>query len=912
MNRRLLMLTACLAALGCTLKPPTTTKPGVAAEGVVRNGIKTTIVKRPSPVPDTFFGQGNGGGLVSNSGSTVISNNGSSLVGVVKAPSTLISNNGGSIISDNGMGYRLLAASEVPVANLDVMLVTADGTPVTDAKGVVITTKTDAQGKYKLPFSGSTANLVVRVALPNQKGSLLAFVSKREAAGDRTVDIDFKSTLVMGYILGQYVKGDQAILEKLPEDVETETRAKMASAIEKSTAAPPSALTSEQIGKTVDALRREDSTIDAQMEKVKRILLVGLSDQGAGLPAMSVETDAVPLAISPAGEVFYGGYNTRRVWRKDAQGLLRPYAGNGSGPTPAQTTGLSAAQDAPGDGGAATSAPIYPGALAFDPAGNLYIGDPMLKRVRKVDATGVITTAAASADWAALKAVAIARDGSLLVATSLTLDRVASDKTITRLAGSTRGVPTAGAASSLRFRGISDLAVDPASGDVLVLDESGLLIRLSGETATIEAGKGAPGFSGDGGPATQGAFSGTGGIAFAPDGAIMMADLGNRRLRRIMNGTLSTVAGTGGFGFGGDGGAATSAAMVNPRSLRIAPNGDVYTADIGFVRQLKNGTLSTVIGQIREAGAQPLDKVQLRNPKGLWYDAAAHAILVAELWRVRKWDLATDTVETITSAGLSGGAFQEGGAPTASTLFNFYGLAMGPDGALTMLADDVGFKRRLLRQQGGKLVTLVGNGDDKSLFGLLLQLDAPAVEAAVPTESWPVAVKGEQAFYSIYMASMGKAIIGAVTPGGDLTELTRVASGTQLGGLAVSPDGESLFIGALSCLYRYDFATKAVTEVAKDGGPSTPEALGLPSGFAWDAAGNMYFADFATSRVRRLDKATGTIRLIAGAGAPLLNGSGVDESLVSPWGVAIDRDGNLYVSDMGANQIKKIPASKLP
>jgi sugar lactone lactonase YvrE len=911
MNRRVILIAACLTAFGCTLKPPTATKPGAVAEGVVRNGLKPTIVKRPSPVPDTFFGQG--GGLVSNSGSTVVSNNGSSLVGVVRAPSTLISNNGGSIISDNGLGYRVLATSEVPVSGLDVILVTADGTPVTDAKGVVITTKTDAQGKYKLPFSGSTANLVVRVALPNQKGSLLAFVSKRSATGDRTVDIDFKSTLVMGYILGQYVKGDQQILEKLPEDVETETRAKMAAAIEKSTEAPPTALTSAQIGLAVDALRAQDPGIDAQMEKVKRILLVGLSDQGAGLPATSVETDAVPLAISPAGEVFYGGSNTRRVWRKDAQGLLRPYAGNGSGPTPADVSGLGATQSAPGDGGAATNAPLYPGALAFDKDGNLYIGDMMLKRVRKVDPAGIITTAAAHADWVALRGLAIAQDGGLLVATSYGIDHVAADKTITRLAGGTRGVPAAGATSALRFRGIHDIAVDPANGDVLVLDESGVLVRIAGATATIEAGKGTPGFSGDGGPATQGAFSGTGGIAFTPDGAILMADLGNRRIRRIQGGTLSTVAGSGAFGFGGDGGTAMQAGMVNPRSVRVAPNGDAYTADIGFVRRLANGTLSTVIGQIREAGAQPLDKVQLRNPKGLWYDAQAHAILVAELWRVRKWNLATDMVETVTSAGLSGAAFQEGGAPTASTLFNFYGLTMGSDGALTMLADDVTFKRRLLRQQGGTLVTLAGNGTDKSLAGVLLQLDAPAADAAVQGESWPVAVKGEQAFYSIFLgASQGKAIIAAVTPGGNLTELTRVASATQLGGLAVSPDGESLFIGALGLLYRYDFATKQVTEVARDGGSNTPEAMGLPSGFAWDAAGNMYFADFATSRVRRLDKATGTIRLIAGAGAPLLGGTGVDDSLVSPWGVALDKDGHLYVSDMGANQIKKIPASKLP
>ena len=64
--------------------------------------------------------------------------------------------------------------------------------------------------------------------------------------------------------------------------------------------------------------------------------------------------------------------------------------------------------------------------------------------------------------------------------------------------------------------------------------------------------------------------------------------------------------------------------------------------------------------------------------------------------------------------------------------------------------------------------------------------------------------------------------------------------------------------------------------------------------------------------MRRIDKATGAITPIAGKGAPLLNQDAVDESLAAPWGVALDAAGNLYVSDMGANQIKKIPAAKLP
>lgn len=912
MHRRMIFVAACTAALGCTLKAPTTTpKPSNSAEGVVRGGIKGTIVKAPSPVPDAFFGR-SGGGLVSNNAGNIVSNNGSSLVGVVKAPAGLISNNGSTVISNNGAGYHLLATSQVPVAGVEVLLVSADGTPATDAKGQVISAKTDARGQYKLPFSGSTANLVVRVALPAQKGSLLAFVAKGEKSGDRTVDVDLDSTYVMGYILGQYVKGDQKVLEKLPGDVEAETRAKMAQALDKSTAAPPTALTSDQIAQAVNDLRAQDTTIDAQMEKVKRILLVGLSDQGAGQPALSVETDAVGLAVSPTGEIFYAGLNTARVWRRDAQGLLRPYAGNGTG-VPSAAMTLAPDQPAPGDGGPATATAIYPAAIAFDKAGTLYIGDAMMKRVRKVDATGTITTLAGQADWKDLAALAVAPDGAVLVATKTALDRIAPDKTITRLAGgTTAGTPTAGATSALRFKGISDLAIDPTQGDILALDASGLIVRIAGATATIEAGTGTPGFGGDNGPAASAAFSGTGGLDFGADGALWMADLGNRRLRRIQSGTITTLAGDGSLGFKGDAGPAAQAGMVNPRSVCVAPDGAVYTADAGYVRKLANGTLTTVVGQLTDPGPQPLAKIQLRNPKSLWYDAATNALLISELWRVRRWNLATDTVETITSAGLTGAAYTDGCAATAPTLFNFYGLAQSPDGSMTFTADDAKFQRRMVRQKDGKLTTLAGDGTDTSLFGLLLALDAPAKEIALQSDAWPVAVKGDKAYYGLFMTGMSKAIVAEVTPGGAVTELTRVPSAVNLTGLAVSPDGASLYIGALSRIDRYDFATQQVTTIATDGGPASPDALGIPSGFAWDARGNVYFADYAAGRVRRIDKATGAIIPIAGKGTPLLNQDSVDDSLAAPWGVALDKAGNLYISDLGANQIKKIPADKLP
>lgn len=909
-------MAACLAALGCTLRPPgAALKPaGAGAEGTLRDGgAKATVGKAPSPVPDAFFGRGQGG-LVSNNGGTIVSNNGGSLVGVVRAPASLISNSGGTIISNGAGGYRVAAAeAQVIVSGAEVMLVTAAGVPVTDAKGAVLTAKTDAQGRYKLPFSGASANLVARVALPDQKGSLLAFVAKRETKGERTVDVSFQSTLVMGYIMGQYVKGDQAILEKLPEDVEGETRQKMTRAVETGTLTTPAALTSDSIGQAVDSLRRQDPAIDQQMELVKRLLLVGLADQGAGRPALSVETDAVALAISPAGELFYGGLNTARVWRQDAQGLLRPFAGHGKRATPAEELAATPGAPAPGDGGPASTAAIYPSALAFDKPGNLYIGDSSLKRVRRVDAQGVITTVAAHADWKDLKAIALAPDGTLYVATKLAIDKVSATGAVTRLAGGARGVPAAGPLASLRFDAIADLVVEPATGDLLVMDEIGYVIRLSGETAILVAGNGRDGFGGDGGAAASATFSGTGGIDVAPDGAIVMADLGNRRIRRIADGTITTVAGNGSFGFKGDGGAATQAGMVNPRSLRVGPDGAFYTADTGFVRRVKDGTIATVIGQTSEAGATPADQIQLRNPKGLWYDPAGHAIYVAELWRMRRWNLQTNMVETVVGAGLSGQPFSEGGAPTASTLFNFYGMAKGPDGALTYLAEDTNFRRRLLRAQDGKQVTLAGTSDECDMFSLLLQFDLPAVDTCIPSGSYPVAVRGDKAYYGIHLGEFGqnKAVILEVTPGGKVVERCRVDSATMALGLAVSPDESSLYIGASGRIYRHDFESKQTTELARDGGQGTPNALGLTTSFAWDAQGRVYFADFVTGRVRRFN-ADGTITAIAGKDAPLLNQSTVDGGLVSPWGLAFDRDGNLYVSDMGANQIKKIPAAQLP
>ncbi|MFN3429272.1 MAG: NHL repeat-containing protein [Candidatus Sericytochromatia bacterium] len=553
-----------------------------------------------------------------------------------------------------------------------------------------------------------------------------------------------------------------------------------------------------------------------------------------------------------------------------------------------------------GDGEAAVGAKMkFPSGLAYDAKGNLYVADAYFKRVRKIDTTGAISTLVAHADWDSLGGLVVAPDGTIYTSTKTAIYKIATDKTVTQVAGGPAGTPATGPVSSVRFSGITDLTMDPVKGYLYALDASRVIVEIKGTDAVLLGG----------------AFSGVGGIDFQPDGSLMMADAVNRKIFLLKDWIKSSGARSRAGGQDGDGGPATQAAMCNPSKLAVGKDGAIYTVDVGFVRRIKDGTITTVIGKTAESGTTPVDQAQLRSPKGLWYDAASHALMIAELWRVRKWDLGTNQMSTIAGAGLTGAAFQEGGAPTASSLVDMFGLAQDASGALTYLANDGALKRRLVRQKDGKLQTLAGNGTDLTPAGLLGQLDKPALDAAVPANCWAVAVKGELAFYALLVAGTpNQAVVLQVTPGGNVTELCRVNSDVQAGALAVTPDGHALLIGALSGIHKYDFATRQVTAVATatDADLNTPRAMGLPSNFAFDAAGALYYADYAIGRVNRLNLATGAITLIAGKGAPLLAGSRVDDGLTTPWGVAIDRDGNLYISDTGANQIKTIPAAQLP
>ena len=140
--------------------------------------------------------------------------------------------------------------------------------------------------------------------------------------------------------------------------------------------------------------------------------------------------------------------------------------------------------------------------------------------------------------------------------------------TIETVAGSAR-MGDGGPALMAQMSAIQGIAVD-RSGNIYFSDTDHHRIRkvTAAGTITTIAGTGAPGFAGDGGPATAAQLNLPYGVAVDLAGSVYIADLGNNRVRRIdPGGVISTIAGTGKKGSSGDGGAATSAQLATPRNL---------------------------------------------------------------------------------------------------------------------------------------------------------------------------------------------------------------------------------------------------------------------------------------------------------------------------------------------------------
>ncbi|MFD0712155.1 S-layer homology domain-containing protein [Paenibacillus sp. GCM10027626] len=325
---------------------------------------------------------------------------------------------------------------------------------------------------------------------------------------------------------------------------------------------------------------------------------------GDGGPATLAELyNPSGVAIDSSGNLYIADSSNHRVRKVDASGKISTIAGTGTG-------GYS------GDGGPATSASLNnPYGLTIDSIGNLYISDYSNHSIRKVDVSGKISTVAGmgrdgysgdggpatSAQLSYPDGVAVDRSGNLYIADkgNHRIRKVDTLGTISTVAGTGgRGYSgDEGNAVLAQLNFPTGVAVD-SIGNLYISDYFNYCIRkvdVSGKISTVAGIGGSYGFSGDGGPATSARLSLPDGVAVDSIGNLYLSDRSNSRVRKVdTSGKISTIAGTGRYGYSGDGGPATSADLSDAYGMAIDRSGNLYIADV-LNNRIRKLSLQTVV-----------------------------------------------------------------------------------------------------------------------------------------------------------------------------------------------------------------------------------------------------------------------------------------------------------------------------
>jgi sugar lactone lactonase YvrE len=624
------------------------------------------------------------------------------------------------------------------------------------------------------------------------------------------------------------------------------------------------------------------------------------------------------------------------------QGNITTVAGGGPNNVPAVSAGIEP-----------------PTGVTVDRVGNFYFASPLADAVYKVDALGHLTVAAgngtAGGQWGTSRpyggdggpatsgqldypsGVAVDAFGNLFIAETYggRIRRVdATTGIITTVAGGgTSGLGDGGPATAATLDAPGAVAVD-ASGNLFVAD-SNRIRRIDAVTGVITtvAGNGTEGFSGDGGPATNAEldfWSWGGGVAVDSFGNLFIADTNNSRIRRVdaATGIITTVAGGGSSGLG-DGGPATAAELLWPTAVAVDTSGNLFITDLGNYRirrvDATTGIITTVVGNGTygfSGDGGPGTSAQLSFAYGVTVDASG-ALFVADYnnYRIRRIDAVTGIITTVAGNGTVG----DGGPATKARLGYPSGVTMDGSGNL-FIAEPANYRIRRVDTNTGIINTVAGNGtqgysgDGGPATSAQLNFYEGAVVAVDTSGNLFVADTGNNrirrvdATTGIITTVAGNGTAGFSGDGGPATNAELYFPH----GVALNSSG-SLFIADTlnSVIRRVDATTGIITTVAGngtwgysgDGGPATAAHLLWPQGLAVDAFGNLFITDMGNQRIRRVDATTSIITTVAGNGTDRFSGDGgpaTSAELCYPSAVAVDDSGNLFIADTYNNRVRQV------
>ncbi|MFI9240396.1 SMP-30/gluconolactonase/LRE family protein [Streptomyces sp. NPDC053079] len=293
------------------------------------------------------------------------------------------------------------------------------------------------------------------------------------------------------------------------------------------------------------------------------------------------------VAVDKNGNLYIADRHNHRIRKVTPNGIITTVAGDG------QAGYVS-------DGGPAVATRLhYPGDVAVDDAGNLYIADTNNHRVRKVTPSGIITTIAGDGQAGYISdggpaiatrlntpwGLAVDRSGNVYISDhgNHRVRKVTTNGNITTVAGNgTAGyVSDGGPAIATRLQYPLGLAVD-AEGNLYIADRHNHRIRKvtpNGLITTV-AGNGTAGYVSDGGPALGTQLHYPWGVALDEAGSLYIGDGHNHRVRKVTaDGIITTIAGNGTAGYVDDGGPAAGTRVFYPSGVALDRAGNLYIAD---------------------------------------------------------------------------------------------------------------------------------------------------------------------------------------------------------------------------------------------------------------------------------------------------------------------------------------------
>jgi len=375
-------------------------------------------------------------------------------------------------------------------------------------------------------------------------------------------------------------------------------------------------------------------------------------------------------------------------------------------------------------------------------------------------------------------------------------------------------------ATSVTLNQPGGLAFDPV-GDMFIADTNNNVVRevaLNGTVSTV-AGTGEQGFGGDGGVATSALLDSPTGVAVDASGKLYIADSHNNRIRMVSSGTISTIAGTGAAGFSGDGGAATVAQLSLPTALAVDSNANLYIADTNNhrIREISGVTIKTVAGdgdQTFSGDGGLATAAGLDSPNGVAVDASFN-IYIGDTHnqRVRMVTFSTGIISTLAGTGVKG--FTADGSTATAALARPRGVGVDSGGTVYVADSD---NQRIRTIASGQVVTIAGNGQE-GFSG-----DTGASTGASLDKPRSVAVQGA----SISFADTMNEVVRTITSAG--VDTTAGSPANNMETLTLSGTNSIVYgTGTVTATFANGTNTASGQVNFYDGLGASPALLGTPT-----------------------------------------------------------------------------------